>query len=57
MAGVPVVFAAGNRGPSQFTLSNAYPWVMTVAAGTVDRKFLGSAKLGSGQLLSVSGSY
>lgn len=38
--GVPVVAAGGNVGPAASTVVNAAPWLLTVGAGTVDRKFL-----------------
>nr|TKW01336.1 hypothetical protein SEVIR_8G173100v2 [Setaria viridis] len=37
--GIPVVFAAGNYGPVPQTVQNAAPWVITVAAATIDRAF------------------
>lgn len=53
-AGVPVVFAAGNEGPNHFTVENSEPWVMNVAAGTVDRKFTSNFKLGNGASVKVN---
>jgi hypothetical protein len=50
---VPVVFAAGNNGPYSYTVSNSPPWVMTVAAGTIDRKLSTKAVLGNGKVLEV----
>lgn len=37
--GITVVYAAGNLGPIPQTLSNTAPWVITVAASTIDRSF------------------
>ncbi|XP_038981939.1 subtilisin-like protease SBT3.5 [Phoenix dactylifera] len=37
--GITVVYAAGNAGPIPQTLSNTAPWVITVAASTIDRSF------------------
>jgi subtilisin family serine protease len=37
--GVLVVSAAGNSGPARYTLCNDAPWMLTVGAGTVDRRF------------------
>ncbi|CAO2038009.1 unnamed protein product [Urochloa humidicola] len=37
--GISVVFAAGNNGPVAETVQNAVPWVLTVAASTIDRSF------------------
>ncbi|GFQ07773.1 co(2)-response secreted protease [Phtheirospermum japonicum] len=37
--GVIVVCSAGNEGPSPGTLINVAPWILTVAATTIDRDF------------------
>ncbi|CAO2038010.1 unnamed protein product [Urochloa humidicola] len=54
--GIPVVFIAGNDGPAAHTVQNAVPWVLTVAASTIDRSFptvitLGNKKSLVGQSL------
>ncbi|KAB1211886.1 Subtilisin-like protease [Morella rubra] len=47
--GVLVSAAAGNNIQSDFTtLSNGYPWILTVTASTTDRWFSGTLKLGNG---------
>ncbi|KAJ8564620.1 hypothetical protein K7X08_001080 [Anisodus acutangulus] len=37
--GIIVVFSAGNGGPSPKTIVNIAPWILTVAATTIDRDF------------------
>ncbi|OMO78411.1 hypothetical protein COLO4_24769 [Corchorus olitorius] len=43
--------SAGNDGPSPYSVSNYAPWTLTVAASTIDRKFVARAVLGNGQVL------
>ncbi|KAJ1414184.1 Peptidase S8/S53 domain [Sesbania bispinosa] len=45
---IVVVCSAGNSGPSPQSLSNPAPWILTVAASTVDRSFLAPIKLSNG---------
>uniref|UniRef100_A0A0E0LPY2 Subtilisin-like protease n=1 Tax=Oryza punctata TaxID=4537 RepID=A0A0E0LPY2_ORYPU len=49
--GIIVVCAAGNNGPGFETLSNEAPWMLTVAAGSVDRRFSAPTRLGDGRLI------
>ncbi|KAG8376688.1 hypothetical protein BUALT_Bualt09G0089900 [Buddleja alternifolia] len=50
--GILTVCAAGNDGPDLSTVQNAAPWVVTVAASTIDRKFQTDVKLGNGEKIS-----
>jgi subtilisin family serine protease len=52
--GVTVVFSAGNKGPGADTVRNAVPWVLTVAASTIDRSFPTMMSLGNNEKLVVS---
>ncbi|XP_041012881.1 subtilisin-like protease SBT3.8 isoform X2 [Juglans microcarpa x Juglans regia] len=45
--GITVVCAAGNVGPSALTIENTAPWVITVAASTIDRSFPTRISLGN----------
>ncbi|KAG8385917.1 hypothetical protein BUALT_Bualt03G0095100 [Buddleja alternifolia] len=47
--GVVVITSAGNSGPSPGTVSNVAPWMITVAASTIDREFQANVILGTGQ--------
>ncbi|KAL6897336.1 hypothetical protein ACP4OV_007032 [Aristida adscensionis] len=44
--GVAVVCSAGNSGPDAGTVVNAAPWILTVAASTIDRNFESDVVLG-----------
>ncbi|XXG66926.1 hypothetical protein AAC387_Pa06g0384 [Persea americana] len=45
--GIVVVFSAGNAGPVTQTVDNTAPWILTVAAGTIDRSFPTKFTLGN----------
>ncbi|KAK1438131.1 hypothetical protein QVD17_03934 [Tagetes erecta] len=45
--GIFVSCAAGNSGPSKTSLSNEAPWILTVGASTIDRRFRTSVVLGN----------
>ncbi|KAK9276300.1 hypothetical protein L1049_005831 [Liquidambar formosana] len=48
--GILTSSAAGNSGPSPYTVINYAPWTLTVAASTIDRKFVAQVVLGNGQV-------
>ncbi|CAA7054687.1 unnamed protein product [Microthlaspi erraticum] len=49
--GIPVVASAGNEGPGGQTVVNVAPWLLTVAATTLDRSFPTKITLGNNQTL------
>ncbi|XP_044461856.1 CO(2)-response secreted protease-like isoform X2 [Mangifera indica] len=49
--GVMVVCSAGNDGPDPSTVVNTAPWVLTVAASTIDRNFESTIVLGNGKTI------
>ncbi|KAF8412909.1 hypothetical protein HHK36_000881 [Tetracentron sinense] len=54
-AGVLVIQAAGNGGPSSSSILSFSPWITSVAASITDRKYNNSIKLGNGQSFSGTG--
>ncbi|XP_010242651.1 PREDICTED: subtilisin-like protease SBT4.15 [Nelumbo nucifera] len=46
--GIFTACAAGNQGPYALTVSNVAPWIMTVGATGIDRKFRTEIRLGNG---------
>ncbi|XP_042504499.1 subtilisin-like protease SBT1.1 [Macadamia integrifolia] len=55
--GIFVSCSAGNSGPSESTVSNTAPWIMTVAASYLDRSFPTMVKLGDGQVFKGASLY
>ncbi|TVU39271.1 hypothetical protein EJB05_12682, partial [Eragrostis curvula] len=49
--GIIVSAAAGNEGPGDSTLQNVAPWLLTVGASTIDRRFLANVVLGNGETI------
>ncbi|XP_051114622.1 subtilisin-like protease SBT3.5 [Andrographis paniculata] len=45
--GITVVCGAGNEGPSSQSVKNTAPWIITVAASTMDRSFVAQITLGN----------
>ena len=51
--GIIVVCSAGNEGPNPGTVSNLAPWIITVAASTIDRDFPSYLMLGNNEQFKV----
>ncbi|XP_073300602.1 cucumisin-like [Primulina huaijiensis] len=49
--GILVSNSAGNDGPDPVSISNYAPWTLTVAASTIDRRFVSNLALGNGEIL------
>ncbi|RDX76568.1 CO(2)-response secreted protease, partial [Mucuna pruriens] len=49
--GIVVVCSAGNSGPSSYTVVNDAPWILTVAASTIDRDFQSNLVLGGNKVI------
>lgn len=45
--------SAGNQGPDLSTITNFAPWSLSVAAATIDRKFLTKVRLGNNKISEV----
>ncbi|PSR93488.1 Subtilisin-like [Actinidia chinensis var. chinensis] len=54
-AGVLVIQAAGNGGPSSSSVLSFSPWITSVAASITDRRYNSSIKLGNGQSFTGTG--
>ncbi|EXC24675.1 hypothetical protein L484_008446 [Morus notabilis] len=55
--GISVVCSGGNSGPYTQTVINTAPWILTVAASTIDRGFPTTITLGNNQTLVGQGLY
>ncbi|KAL3514801.1 hypothetical protein ACH5RR_027518 [Cinchona calisaya] len=53
--GILVVCSAGNDGPDPETVLNAAPWILTVAASTIDRQFEADVLLGGKKVIKGGG--
>ncbi|XP_043712705.1 CO(2)-response secreted protease-like [Telopea speciosissima] len=53
--GITVVCSGGNDGPDLSTVVNAAPWILTVAASTIDRDFESDCVLGSNKVFKGEG--
>ena len=51
--GITVVCSAGNDGPTPGSVVNAAPWILTVAASTIDRDFESDVVLGDNKVIKV----
>ncbi|WVZ71565.1 hypothetical protein U9M48_020139 [Paspalum notatum var. saurae] len=49
--GVLVVCSGGNDGPNPYTVVNSAPWILTVAASSIDRSFQSGVALGDGAVV------
>ncbi|KAI4305936.1 hypothetical protein L6164_029262 [Bauhinia variegata] len=49
--GIFTVQAAGNNGPERKSLGSIAPWLMSVAASTIDRRFIDKISLGDGSTI------
>ncbi|KAL5859982.1 hypothetical protein ACOSQ4_001278 [Xanthoceras sorbifolium] len=49
--GISVVCAAGNNGPLQYSVANIAPWIATVGASTLDRRFPAIVRTGNGEMI------
>ncbi|CAO2832759.1 unnamed protein product [Amaranthus hypochondriacus] len=52
--GILTIASAGNTGPALGTVLNVYPWMLTVAASTIDREFFSNLLLGNNITIKAS---
>lgn len=55
--GISVVCSAGNSGPYPQTVINTAPWIITVAASTIDRSFPTAITMGNNQTVVVPSNF
>ncbi|KAL7111574.1 hypothetical protein ACP275_05G097600 [Erythranthe tilingii] len=55
--GIFVSASADNNGPSNFSLANEAPWMLTVGASTIDRRLAANAILGNNEELEGESAY
>ncbi|XP_076945340.1 subtilisin-like protease SBT1.2 [Bidens hawaiensis] len=48
---ISVICAAGNNGPIANSVANVAPWVATIGASTLDRRFPAVVRIGNGKIL------
>lgn len=51
--GLLIINAAGNEGPRFASVESVAPWLFTVAASSIDRRFIDKVVLGNGRTLVV----
>ena len=51
--GILTSASSGNYGPERAVIQNYSPWSLTVAASSIDRKFISHLVLGNGQIFMV----
>ena len=54
-AGIIVIQAAGNSGPSSSSILSFSPWITSIAASITDRKYNNTIKLANGRSFSGTG--
>ena len=52
--GILTLQSSGNSGPTPSTVSSVAPWLFSIAASSIDRKFISKVTLANGQTLIVS---
>lgn len=55
--GIMVICAGGNNGPIPSSVANEAPWITTVGASSIDRRFPANVHTGDGQILNGESMY